>query len=81
MQRHASTSHAYLCAYALHVQGASGAVAYAVADHFDLGFLPGMLQRKALREKYNIPGSGCDDCCVHTWCRWAWVGRLHAACA
>mmetsp|Transcript_28228 Transcript_28228/g.84282 ORF Transcript_28228/g.84282 Transcript_28228/m.84282 type:complete len:156 (+) Transcript_28228:47-514(+) len=28
----------------------------------------GCYVRPNLREKYNIPGNACGDCCVHYWC-------------
>lgn len=27
-----------------------------------------MLQRGRVRERYNIEGGGCGDCCVSFWC-------------
>ncbi|KAI1650423.1 PLAC8-domain-containing protein [Daldinia loculata] len=32
------------------------------------GWIYGMLKRTEIRERYNIKGSGCDDCCVSFWC-------------
>ncbi|OTA99666.1 hypothetical protein M426DRAFT_324917 [Hypoxylon sp. CI-4A] len=32
------------------------------------GWIYGMLKRGEIRERYQIEGSGCDDCCVSYWC-------------
>ncbi|KAI8957254.1 PLAC8-domain-containing protein [Daldinia sp. FL1419] len=32
------------------------------------GWIYGMLKRTEIRERYNIQGSGCGDCCVSFWC-------------
>ncbi|KAI3332077.1 PLAC8 family-domain-containing protein [Xylariaceae sp. AK1471] len=32
------------------------------------GWIYAMLKRGEIREKYNIEGSGCGDCCVSFWC-------------
>ncbi|RYP39203.1 hypothetical protein DL767_002311 [Monosporascus sp. MG133] len=32
------------------------------------GWIYAMLKRGEIRERYNIKGSGCNDCCVSYWC-------------
>ncbi|KAI4861169.1 PLAC8-domain-containing protein [Hypoxylon rubiginosum] len=32
------------------------------------GWIYGMLKRSEIRERYNIEGSGFNDCCVSYWC-------------
>ncbi|KAI1470926.1 PLAC8-domain-containing protein [Daldinia caldariorum] len=32
------------------------------------GWIYAMLKRTEIRERYNIEGSGCGDCCVSFWC-------------
>ncbi|KAI1813189.1 PLAC8-domain-containing protein [Poronia punctata] len=32
------------------------------------GWIYAMIKRGEIREKYNIKGSGCNDCCVSFWC-------------
>ncbi|RYP71320.1 hypothetical protein DL771_004897 [Monosporascus sp. 5C6A] len=33
------------------------------------GWIYAMLKRGEIRERYNIKGSGCNDCCVSFWCQ------------
>ncbi|KAI0395849.1 PLAC8 family-domain-containing protein [Xylariaceae sp. FL0594] len=32
------------------------------------GWIYAMIKRGEIRERYNIKGSGCGDCCVSFWC-------------
>ncbi|KAH8902179.1 PLAC8-domain-containing protein [Coniochaeta sp. PMI_546] len=43
-----------------------GYCALEMAGHW--GFILGMLQRKQVRDRYDIKGGGCSDCCVSLCC-------------
>lgn len=33
------------------------------------GWIYSMIKRGDIRERFNIPGSGCGDCCAAFWCQ------------
>jgi hypothetical protein len=45
-------------------------LAYIVALHFGIAWIPQTMQRGEIRAKFNLKGSGFGDCCRSYWCPW-----------
>lgn len=44
------------------------AISYCLLQWLGCRCFLGGSERGQVRAKYNIPGGGCEDCCMHCWC-------------